>query len=78
MNLGKIRAAHIETSPRLQRLMRYLKTQADWVSTWELVHNVNLCAVNTAISELRANNIDVECRKVRNGVYQYRLAEKAA
>lgn len=73
--MGKIHAARIENSPRLQRLAAFL-ADGQWHSTREIVHGAEVMAVNSAISELRANGIEVECRAAetmhRRGVYEYR------
>ena len=68
-------AANIETSERLQKLINVLKDM-QWHSTLDIMLKTSLCAVGSAISELRANGIDVECRCVGHGRYEYRLERR--
>jgi hypothetical protein len=74
--------AKIENSPRLQRALKTLKSRWDyvddeyaWWSTRELIDYSHICAVNSAISELRANGYDIECKCITKGLYWYRLRE---
>ena len=67
-----LHAARIEHSPRLQRVMALLN-DGQWHGTRAIVHAAEVMAVNSAISELRANRVDVECRCVGRGLYEYRL-----
>jgi len=75
--MGQIHAAKLENSPRLQRVLRVLR-EADglWMTTWQIIQRARVCAVNTAIAELRWNGIEVECRRMPDGNYAYRLAGK--
>ncbi|MYH70800.1 MAG: hypothetical protein F4147_12270 [Gammaproteobacteria bacterium] len=68
-------AANLQTSARLQRLCSYLADGA-WHTTRDIVFDAHVMAVNAAVSELRANGLDVECRARNTGgrtVYEYRL-----
>ncbi len=65
-------AAKIETSERLQRVLQVLQ-DGQWHSTLDIMKKTYLCAVGSAISELRANGIAVECRCVGQGKYEYRM-----
>ena len=65
-------AARIESSERLQRVF-YVLSDLQWHCTLEIMHHTSLCAVGSAISELRANGLDIECRCVDKGRYEYRL-----
>ncbi|MCB1909947.1 MAG: hypothetical protein KDH15_21510 [Rhodocyclaceae bacterium] len=42
----------------------------------EIVKRAHVCAVNSIVSELRANGIAISCRRDR-GVYFYRLGRLA-
>jgi len=65
-------AASIETSERLQRVLDVLQDRG-WHSTLDIMQRTYLCAVGSAVSELRANGISVECRCAAKGKYEYRL-----
>jgi hypothetical protein len=65
---GRIHYARIENSPRLQRLDRFLQ-DGNWHSTREVMRGADVCAVNTAVDELRENGRDVRCE--RRGRYWY-------
>ena len=71
-------AAKLLTSPRLQRILNLL-SDGEEHSTREIVHKCNVCAVNSAVSELRANGLNIACeqRPSRNGSrhYVYRLLD---
>ena len=68
-------AARLTRSPRLRRLLAVLE-RGGWFSTLDLSVMARVCAVNSAIHELRCNGADIECR-CRPGsserVYEYRL-----
>ncbi|RLB71359.1 MAG: hypothetical protein DRH04_01935 [Deltaproteobacteria bacterium] len=64
-------AAKID-SPRLQRVLSLLRMRG-WYTTWEIMKRARVCAVNTAISELRANGYDIECKRFGQNLYAYRL-----
>lgn len=68
-------AAKIETSSRLQKVLDVLQDRR-WHSTLEIMQRTSLCAVGSAISEIRANGISVECRCVGKGRYEYRLIDE--
>ncbi|MBI5634883.1 MAG: hypothetical protein HZA15_15555 [Nitrospirae bacterium] len=65
-------AAQIETSERLQKVLEVLQDR-QWHGTFDIMMQTSLCAVGSAISELRANGIEVECRCAGKGRYEYRL-----
>lgn len=54
-----IHYARIENSERLQRLRDYL-ADGKWHSTRDIVRGAEVCAVSSAVCELRRNNIAVE------------------
>ena len=58
-------AARIVSSPRLQRVHAFLSDGREH-STFEIAAGAQVCAVNSAISELRVNGYYIECRQVRN------------
>lgn len=70
---GKIHAAKIENSPRLQRVYELLLSGPK--TTREIVRQADVCAVNSIAKELRENGINVECKPIRKGVFQYRLVD---
>lgn len=70
--LGHIRAANLKSSDRLGRVCRLLQ-DGTWHGTWEIIHTCDVCAVNTIISELRANGLRIETQCKGSGHYQYRL-----
>lgn len=68
--MGKIRAALLENSPRLQRVTRFL-SKGNWHSTREIIRECDVCAVNAIADELREpkNGFDIVCE--RRGEYWY-------
>jgi hypothetical protein len=70
--MGTIRYAKIETSQRLQRVHRLL-SDGRWHGTREINQVADVCAVNTAIAELKANGYDIVIRCVGRGRYEYQL-----
>ena len=79
MNIGHIKAARVENSPRLQRLLAFLTKRGEkGATTRQIIHEANVCCVNTAVAELRANNYRINCvyvRETKSGarIYRYRL-----
>jgi hypothetical protein len=65
-------AASIGSSERLQKVLDVLQDR-QWHSTLDIMLKTSLCAVGSAISELRANGIEVECRCAGKGRYEYKL-----
>ena len=55
-------AADLQSSQRLNRVYRLLSTGFEW-STLEIARRAKVCAVNSCISELRANGIEIACRR---------------
>ena len=66
-------AAKLITSPRLQRIYNLLSGDHEEHSTREIIQKCNVCAVNSAVSELRANGLNIVCRQrpSRNGKHHY-------
>ena len=57
-------AARIDHSPRLQAVLAALKAGGER-STLDLIHETGCCAVNSIVSELRANGHEIHCRQTR-------------
>lgn len=69
-------AASLTKSQRLQRVEKFL-SDGLFHSTMEIVQGANVCAVNSIISELRANGQDIRC--IRQGdIWRYRMIGKRA
>lgn len=66
-----MRYARLTSSKRLQRVLSVL-SDCEEHSTMDLISRAHVCAVNSIVSELRANGIAVACRRDR-GVWYYRL-----
>lgn len=49
-------------SPRLRRLMAALSDR-EWHSTRDLISEAGICAVNSAVAELRANGVMIQCTR---------------
>jgi hypothetical protein len=67
--------AKVENSPRLQRVLGVLHG-GEWASTMDIVRRASVCAVNSAISELRRNGYEVACRMVKKDGethFEYRM-----
>jgi biotin operon repressor len=64
-------AAKLSTSDRLQRVRDFLSDNQPH-STLEIVKKANVCAVNSAIAELRANGLKIDCWRRKDRFY-YRL-----
>lgn len=69
---GKMHSANLATSKRLQRLLSVLSDGKDH-TTLDIIQTANICAVNSAVAELRDNGFRVDCRKVSGNRYLYRL-----
>jgi len=71
---SKMHYARLDKSPRLQAVLEYLKGGPR--TTLDIIENVRdprICAVNSVISELRANGLNIRCKELRKGVYEYQL-----
>ena len=73
-------AARVGSSERLQRVLDVLRDHQEH-STFDLIANAAVCAVNSIVSELRANGFHITCRQDRepngNRVWLYRLERRA-
>lgn len=76
MSRGTMHAARIEDSPRLQKVLEYLRRHGG-ATTLQIIQGCGVCAVNSIIAELRANGYTVNCQAVKGlrGVYRYDLVE---
>ena len=64
-------AAKIDKSKRLQRIRKILSDHKPH-SSMELIRRAKTVAIATDVSEIRHNNIDIQCK--RNGnVWYYRM-----
>ena len=68
--------ARLENSERLQRTLAALET-GGWRSTRDMIRDANICAVNSCISELRANGFEISTRCLGKGRFEYKLEGKA-
>lgn len=62
--------AKLENSPRLQRVARVLHRHKRPLTTLDIINKAGICAVNSAISELRGNGIDIKCWR-KGSVWYY-------
>lgn len=69
--IGKIHAADLRTSPRLQRAYRFL-ADGRWHTTRSIQNGASICNPNTAKAELIANGCQVECEQ-RGRYFYYRM-----
>jgi len=63
--------ARIEKSPRLQRVVELLADGREY-STREIIAHADICAVNSAVSELRVNGKKIRCRR-EGGAWYYKM-----
>ena len=60
--MGNIRAARIQRSNRLLKVLHFLQTRgAQGASTREIIEKCDVCAVNSIIAEIRANGYPISC-----------------
>lgn len=73
-----MRAAKIDTSYRLQRVLAFLKLGPG--TTMQISRSCEVCAVNSIVAELRENGFNIDCTPVKGqrGVYLYTLLVEAA
>lgn len=64
--------AKIDSSERLQRV-RDVLADGRWHSTIDIIIGAGVCAVNSCISELRANGFVIACRRVAKDRFEYRI-----
>ncbi len=71
---GGIHAARLERSARLQRVDALLADGLEH-STLEIIRRAHVCAVNTAVAELRTNGRRIRCRQAGR-VWYYRCQDE--
>ena len=64
-------AAALENSDRLQRVYKLLSMGGEY-TTLDIIQRAGVCAVNSIISELRANGHDINCER-RSNKWFYRM-----
>lgn len=64
-------AARLDHSDRLRRVLEVLSDGREH-TTHEIVHAAQVCAVNSIVAELRANNYLIACQR-RGDRWYYRL-----
>lgn len=69
--MGKIHYAKLETSDRLRRVLSVLADGRE-DNTLDLMAYARVCAVSTAVAELRANGFDIRCQR-RGDLWFYRM-----
>lgn len=71
--------ARLKNSPRLKRVLEFLKDHKKH-TTRDIVYGAYVCAVNSCISELRANGYDISCISKTDDtdrrIWEYRLIKK--
>jgi len=70
--MGTIHRARLARSPRLQRVLKLL-SDGRAHTTWEIIIQARVCAVNSCVAELRANGIPVTCQQIGDRVFAYQL-----
>lgn len=77
MNRQGMNYARFESSKRLQRLLEYM-LDGQPHTTREISDGADICAVNSAVDELRENGFDLPCiKKSRPAIYQIPNTEAA-
>lgn len=71
--IGRIHAADIHKSARLQRVYSML-SDGQWHSTREIQNMADICNPNTAKAELLENGCKVECEQ-RGKYFYYRMIQ---
>jgi len=68
----------LSNSPRLQRVLKALRAARGEISSMELATAAGVVAPGTAVSELRANGAEIECRQTRKDgqpIFYYSLVK---
>jgi hypothetical protein len=66
-------SANIENSERLQRVYKLLAKGGEY-TTLDIIYKAGVCAVNSIVSELRANGYDIQCERRANKWF-YRMVK---
>lgn len=77
MKTGRIKYANVETSERLQRLLRFLSDYKEH-TTLEIILGADIAAVNSAVDELRENGFTITCRRLARNRWAYRMERRRA
>lgn len=74
LSRGKIKAALLENSPRLQRVAKFLSDGKSH-STRDIQRECDVCAVGTIKSELidPKNGFDITCKQIGKERWEYRM-----
>lgn len=64
-------AANLGRSDRLQRVYKLLSKGGEY-TTLDIIQKAGVCAVNSIISELRANGYEIDCQR-RHDKWFYRM-----
>ena len=64
--------AKVKNSPRLQRTLSVLLDHHPH-TTRHIQEKAHVCAVNSIVSELRANGYVIDCECIGRGRFQYQL-----
>lgn len=76
--MGTIRAALVENSPRLQRVLGVLSS-GEKLSTRDIIEKAHVAAVNSCIHELRDpinGSLDIQCER-KGDIWTYQLRKGA-
>lgn len=68
-------SAKLDKSTRLQRVANLLKKARKPLSTLEIMQQARVCAVNSVISELRDNGMNIVCKRQGTNWY-YRIQQQ--
>jgi biotin operon repressor len=66
-------SARLERSPRLQRVLALL-SDGQSHSTRDIIARAHVCAVNSAVAELRDNGIPITCSRAGK-IFIYRIGK---
>jgi hypothetical protein len=64
-------AAKLENSARLRNVLRVLECNKKPQSTMQLIQKSGHCAINSIVSDLRENGIDVKCKRDGDAWYYW-------
>lgn len=72
MTSSGLHFAHLSSSRRLQRVLAVLRDGRPH-TTREIVRRADVCAVNSIVSELRANGFAIDCTMKARGKFIYQM-----
>lgn len=70
-----MKSAKLNSSQRLQRVLTVLSDGQEH-STLDIIGQAQVCAVSAIISELRANGVDIVCRRMGDR-WLYKIGSRA-